>query len=143
MRKLRTYLGLPWPRWALLLEAGVLLAAAALAVAVVPFRYLAAHLGTPMRESGGPGEGQDPPAVRAVSWAVQVAARNLPWAPTCLARAVAAKLMLRRRGIPSTLYLGVAHEGSAIRAHAWLRSGKAILTGAEANRGFTAVCWFS
>lgn len=57
-----------------------------------------------------------------VIWAVdRVAAR--PWMNAlCLPRAIAAHAMLRRRGIPSRLCLGVAREGHALVAHAWVET---------------------
>jgi hypothetical protein len=45
--------------------------------------------------------------------------RRLPWHPTCLRQALAARRMLRRRGIACTLHLGVANA-SLIEAHAWV-----------------------
>jgi Transglutaminase-like superfamily len=47
------------------------------------------------------------------------AADRLPWHPTCLRQALAAQRMLRRRGIPSRLHLGVA-DATAGEAHAWV-----------------------
>jgi hypothetical protein len=78
-----------------------------------------------------------------VSRAVQRAARNLPWECQCLVQAVAGKAMLRRRGLPSTLYLGVAKDEDAkLCAHAWLRCGNVILTGREGADRFTVVSTF-
>ncbi len=97
---------------------------------LVPFRWLAPRLGTPQSES--------PPAItpaeRAlalrVSWAVQSVARHVPLGFVCLPQAIAAKWMLRRRHLASTLYLGLAKpEEMKFTAHAWLRAGDKILTG--------------
>ena len=59
-----------------------------------------------------------------VRWAVQTVSRRHPLRPRCLARAIAARLMLSRRGISSTLYLGLRNRDprrqSEIVAHAWL-----------------------
>jgi hypothetical protein len=73
--------------------------------------------------------------------AVRTAAAGLPGPSTCLAQALAAGLLLRRRGIDATLYLGVARnatERDGFEAHAWLRSGPLVLTGAE-NARYAAV----
>ena len=48
----------------------------------------------------------------------RVAAR-LSWHPTCLRQALAAQRMLRRRGIPSRLHLGVTSLAES-QAHAWV-----------------------
>jgi hypothetical protein len=67
-----------------------------------------------------------------------------PWNSNCLVQTIAAKLILQRRGVSSTLYLGVApdtHE--ALQAHAWLRSGSIILTGAPGHRRYTVIATFT
>jgi hypothetical protein len=58
--------------------------------------------------------------------AARVAAR-LPWRPTCLRQALAVQRMLRRRGIPNRLHLGVASAREA-EAHAWITvDGQAVV----------------
>jgi hypothetical protein len=46
-------------------------------------------------------------------------ASKLPWRPTCLPQALAAKRMLARRGIASELHLGVTSP-TVGQAHAWV-----------------------
>jgi hypothetical protein len=73
-------------------------------------------------------------------------ARYFPWDAKCLAQAVAGKWMLRRRGLPSTLYLGVerVHEGEKwLEAHAWLRSGTDFVTGERHYERFHVLAAFS
>ena len=113
-------------------EALLALIWAKLQVHTVPFRRLAPGLGRAQSETPA----TIPPADRAVavqvSWAVQTAARYVPLGFVCLPQAIAAQRLLRRRGIASTLYLGVApdrHNRAAIAAHAWLRAGDKIVTG--------------
>ena len=70
-----------------------------------------------------------------VCWGIeQVGARTHA---LCLPRALAAHAMLRRRGIVSQLCLGVAREGGALAAHAWIEVGRQRLVGASAADGFT------
>jgi len=47
----------------------------------------------------------------------------------CLARALAAQAMLRRRGIASRLCLGVARNDRSLAAHAWVEIGQEIIIG--------------
>ena len=125
----------------LLVEACGWLALARVAVLVVPFRRLAPHLGTAATESD-----RDEPLdemARRVGWAVRAASRVTPWKTPCLAEAIAGQRMLRRRGIPSTLYMGLSKDGQALAAHAWLRCGPAILTGRAERGQFTAVASFA
>lgn len=70
-----------------------------------------------------------------VSWAVETVAAR-PWMKAaCLPRALATYAMLRHRGIPNRLRLGVARQGESLTAHAWIEVGKQKLVGgAEAER---------
>ena len=77
-----------------------------------------------------------------VIWAVEeISARR--WMDVhCLARALAAHAMLRRRGIASRLCLGVAREGGEILAHAWVETGdNRFVEGTEAD-GYTRLAAF-
>ncbi len=135
-----------WVERFLLLEAFVLLGIARLLVLTIPFRWLARSIGKHMNESG---ENVDPAELqfaRMVGQAIRSAANYTPWKSVCLPQAVAAQWMLIRRRIPATLYLGVAKNESLpqkLAAHAWLRCGQVILTGAPGHRQFTVVATFS
>lgn len=56
---------------------------------------------------------------------------------TCLVRALAGLLLLRRRGIAAIVRLGVVKSGDAFSAHAWLMVDKHCLLGAEGVQAFT------
>ena len=60
----------------------------------------------------------------------------------CLPRALAAHAMLRRRGIPSRLCLGVARSGSELSAHAWIEVGERKIVGGDEAGGFTRLAAF-
>ena len=114
---------------ALLLEAVCTLGLARLTILFVPFRRIAPVLGKTMAETSR--DDREHMVVAAgVSYAVETVARHTPWDSKCLARALAAKVMLRRRGVRSTLYLGLGKDGmGGLLAHAWLRYGETIVTG--------------
>jgi hypothetical protein len=76
-----------------------------------------------------------------VGWAVAVAARRTPWRSLCLEQAIAAKMMLRRRGIASTMYLGVTAR--PVHAHAWVRIGDLNVTGGSDVDRFAVVAMFA
>ena len=66
-----------------------------------------------------------------IAWAIDAAAQVLPHR-TCLKDALAADVMLCRRGYPSALRLGVrkgAAQDVPLEAHAWVESGGAIVAG--------------
>ena len=119
-------------------EAFLLLALAHGAIHCLPFRLTARQLQRWSAESDDPGGNgaltkEQRAGVTLVRWAVQTMARRHPLRPRCLARAMAARLMLSRRGIPSTLFLGLRRRGprsrSEMLAHAWLRAGDLPVSG--------------
>lgn len=65
-----------------------------------------------------------------VGWAVTRIAAYFPLSAMCLAQALAARAMLRRRGIGSIMHVGVAHSEAALfEAHAWLEAVGVEVTG--------------
>jgi hypothetical protein len=124
---------------ALAVEAAAFLALARLAVIALPFRLLAPRLG--LRRGETPASVTLHPAARRVGWAVGAVARRTPWRSECLEQAMAAKAMLRIRGIESTLYLGVTREPFA--AHAWLRVGDLHVTGGRDVSRYAVVASFA
>ena len=75
--------------------------------------------------------------LRRLSWAIGAAAAWIPWRSDCLLQAMAADRWLRRCGMQPEFFLGVAKDaGGQLKAHAWLRRGDAMVTGAD-DRNFT------
>lgn len=71
----------------------------------------------------------DETATERIVWAVRTANRRVP-GTTCLVRAMTTQVLLRRRGIPASLRIGVAKDDvGGFRAHAWLESGGRVLIG--------------
>lgn len=126
----------------LALEAACLLALASLLLVLLPFRHIARWLGNLNSEIEAE---TDPAMAHAVGRAVGRAARHLPWHPLCLPQALAARAMLRRRGIVSTLYFGMRLEGDdrAMRAHAWVTAGATGVVGVPATGEFTILARYS
>lgn len=80
-------------------------------------------------------EAQDVAAWRVgrIAWAVRQAARLVPRA-SCLTQGLAAQIMLARRGLPSTLHIGVRKDALApFEAHAWLTFQGRIILGHRDN----------
>jgi len=144
MNRLARFMRCSKPDRRLLIEALALLCCARLLIRVVPFRWIAPHLGRPMAESPADvGDAQRQLALR-VAWAVQAVARSVPLGFVCMPQAVAAKWMLRRRRLPSTLYLGLQRQKECgTTAHAWLRVGDMILTGRRESSIHTVVATFA
>lgn len=117
---------------------------ASLRVRFLPFRSLRPHLGTEGKEASPVLTAAQAAYAREVSWALSAISRRLPRPPTCLAQAAAARSVLATRGVPATVYIGVASPppGRVVDAHAWLRCGDRIVSGrAEARRYKPIVCF--
>ncbi len=139
---------LPPAEWALALEALLLLLLAKLLSAGVPMRWWRRHLDMAEEPppSGAPAaatrrlasecaeaSGLSP---RRAGRIVRKVARRAPFRTRCLARAMAAQWMLRRRGVASRLLFGVRRRGAppALAFHAWLCvDGQPVIGGVEAD----------
>ena len=114
---------------------------------LVPFRLLATLLGEPQA-----GEDRSIAALDADEIAKACAVRRailrvggqLPWQSSCLVRALAAWMMLRRRHLPSVLQLGVrtGPPAQGLSAHAWLKCGEVEVVGVETAAEFTPLAAF-
>lgn len=126
---------------ALAVEAAIMLALASLLLAVLPFRHVARWLGRLDREKGIQ---KGPASLLPIGQAVERAARHLPWQPLCLPQAMAARAMLWRRGIASTLHFGMKLDGPdrTMRAHAWLTVGTTGVVGGAIADEFTVLARF-
>ena len=79
----------------------------------------------------------------AVAGALASAVRRSPVQTTCLDRALAGALMLRRRGAHPVLVIGLAREAPEAEPHAWLKGEDgAIVVGAESIHEFVPVTEF-
>ena len=136
------FIRLPAPERRALVEAVALCTLAGLLIRVLAFRRLAPRLGRHMAVSPETPDAATMQQVVRVRWAVAAAGKHLPWRPVCLPRAVAAQWMLRRRAIPSTLYLG-ADPARGYDAHAWVRSGATIVTGGPRDDRYAVVSSFA
>lgn len=139
----RTLRRISWEERALLAESALWLAAVRIAVLLLPFRVTARRLGAHMGETPHDDDPRVHHLVRSVSWAIGAISRRVPWRAKCLEQGIAAKMMLRRRNVPNTLYLGVARGTSGVEAHAWLRNGSYYLTGGAERERFAVVSHFA
>ena len=101
-----------------------------------PFSELSAGIGKLGQET--PMEEEKKSVVKDVCWAMEAVGKRMPWTCNCMVRALTVKQMLHRRGLDTTLYMGVAPaEQGGMEAHAWLRCGTAIVTGRSGMERFT------
>lgn len=131
MNRLRNFLRLPSSDRCLLISAALLLGTIVLGLWLLPLLTLRRLLGRLAEPRTSRQEAEAASAARVV-WAVATASRYVPGASTCLTRALAAQVLLARRGEVACLRIGVARREGRFQAHAWLESqGKVIFGGSE------------
>ena len=150
-RRLANLLQLSWgDRW-LLAETFVLLGLTRLAINVVPLRRLAPWFGSQSQETPAEISPVQMHEAERIAWAVRTVSPHTPWQSNCYPQAFTAKLLLRRKQIPSTLYLGAALRPTgpgqaaaapAMTAHAWLRCGPVYVTGGRGQDTYTILTVF-
>ena len=70
--------------------------------------------------------------------------RVLPWKVKCFEEAIAAKMVLKKQKIKSTLYLGVDKDKEQkLIAHAWLKAGDYIVTGRQGREKYAVVGFYN
>ena len=123
---------------ALLLQTTILLGAIRLGLSTLPFatlrKMLARLAAAGSRTEDQPGGAAGEPTV----WAVETVSRQFPAIGTCLTQALAAQVLLARRGHQSNLGIGVTRTSSGkFVAHAWLETDGVILIGGAGQTNYT------
>jgi len=139
MKRLGKVLRLSSAEQRLLIKAALLLGIIRLGLGVLPFKTLRRLLA---KLTATPHMGWrkiDRSSAERVTWAVEVAARHLPWVGSCLTQALVAQVLLARRGHSALLRIGVVRgEEGKLEAHAWLESrGKVVIGGSQLLERYT------
>lgn len=145
IQSLRKIAGLSRIERRLILQAMVLLLIFKISIAILPFRKIAKAIRLMPGEATLKPEPDRPELAERIGWAVRASAGRMPSGSTCLAQALAGIILLRRNGLPGTLYLGVskaAGPSGTLLAHAWLRCGNLLLTGAGGHERFKIISTF-
>ncbi|MES2136795.1 MAG: lasso peptide biosynthesis B2 protein [Pseudomonadota bacterium] len=126
--------GLDGRRRRLLARAAVLLTVASAAVALLPFMR-AVRLGAVPLGRRRSIEIDD------CTWAIEAAARRLPWRTVCIEKGIALQRLLRSRGIDAILHYGARHhpDSGKLEAHVWVSVGDKAVIGGEEAAGFVEV----
>jgi hypothetical protein len=78
-----------------------------------------------------------------IAWALNACANRAPWKALCFQRAVAAQMMLRRRGWAATINYGIRRDDEGgLAAHVWTRSGDVDVIGCENAAEFSLITSF-
>ena len=75
-----------------------------------------------------------------VAYCVRIAARKGPYRVTCLRESLASWWLLRRRGFPAVLRIGVGKEEADLKAHAWVEvDGRSVIDGERSLQGYMGI----
>jgi len=123
-----------WRHRARVLEAMALLIVSMLTLRIVPVGRLLRWCRLPIC-SAPPADA--PLAECEIGDAVLAAVQRLGQRPNCLPQAIAAGIMLRRRGSTPRIAFGARRRDGTLTAHAWLIADTGIVCGGEAARAMT------
>lgn len=149
-RPLRRFGQVGQRRRVLVVEAVAWLWLSRLALIVIPFPRLARRLGkfvTPAvaraLQTKSKRLQDDTRLAEEVGWAVTRSARYVPFKAVCLPQAMAARIMLKRRGVASVLHFGAAKgKEKPLDAHAWLDAAGVEVTGYPVAKNFAEIACF-
>lgn len=126
------------------LEAFFTMALTRFLILFIPFRKVASFMGKPMCLTSEDLGEELLLAAKRITGIIERLSNHTPWESKCFVKALSAQIMLKKRRIPCTLYLGMSKDkANNISAHAWLRCGKFILLGDKERHGFVTVAYFS
>jgi hypothetical protein len=136
MPALRRMVQVDWERRVYFLSAVAYLLRSRVALAFVTTKAIIDELGRRSGNRLAPGQRSGRTVKpELVAWAIQAAARRVPWRADCLAQAIAAARWLRRHGHEPIFELGVARsDHGTLRGHAWLTLDGRVIVGGE-DRG--------
>jgi len=130
LKKIKSFAAIPWSTKWLFAEAILTTAYVKITLLFLPFRRVALWLGPLKCEPDMNAIPYQPNLVKKISFAVKLCERYTPWSTECYTRSLTAKIMLKRRNLPSTLYFGLRKdEKNSLQGHAWLQCEGITVTG--------------
>lgn len=81
--------------------------------------------------------GQQKVNLQRMAWLVDVADRYAPGKSSCLRQTAALAWLLRRRGVATSLRIGVARQEGKFTAHSWLETGEGEVFGLSETDKYT------
>ncbi|MBI2160001.1 MAG: lasso peptide biosynthesis B2 protein [Candidatus Rokubacteria bacterium] len=106
-----------------------------LALRLLRFKHVLALCQRPRKWHNDPALAS-PASLSRLAWLVEVAGHCAPGNVTCLKKALVLSWLLRKRGVATTLRIGVSREGGSPKAHAWLDHEGQATIGLPASGGY-------
>lgn len=115
----------------LIVRAAVALTAASAAVALLPFRWAVRFGSRRIR-------GQTALMPSECAWAVEAAARRLPWRTMCIEKGLAVQRLLRSGGVNAVLHYGARQNkiDGKLEAHVWVSVATETIIGGDQAADF-------
>lgn len=119
----------------LIVQAWVFQMAAGFLLKAVPFRAIPRYFRNPVTAAGeGTGTGVNPELLSSIRSALIRTSPYVWWRNRCLVQSLAARWILKKRGIMSHLYLGLAKDADKKTvAHAWIKVGENEIVSKNGN----------
>jgi hypothetical protein len=134
MDRLRRFWSLSHREKQLFFEAGTFLFLAHLAIKCIPFKHIETLLRARWKHVALASSYYPDEVIKPVRLSVKRAATLLVSTNPCLSRSIAEFIMLRRRGVPAIMYMGVkSSKTSLLLAHAWVLTEREVANGNTDN----------
>lgn len=136
--RLQRFFQLPPGERVVLMQAWGLFFLAELALRILPLRHLLTLADKVFLKPHAENSSRPAPAhvIARMAWLVDVAGRYVPVRVTCLMQALVLSWLLGRRGIATTLRIGVARREGDLTAHAWLELNGRVILGLSGSNGY-------
>lgn len=90
------------------------------------------------------GSESDDCSIADIVWAVEAAARRLPWRTMCIEKGIAVQRVLRASGFDAILHYGARQHAvhGQLEAHVWVSVGEVVVMGGDEMVGFAEVATY-
>lgn len=144
LHKLKVFGALPCATKILFVEAYVTSAWVKISLKFFPFKKVMGWLGSAHVESETQANPETLPTRKQVQIALRLCKKYALWPTECYTLSLTGKLLLKRRNINSTLYIGFNKDkDSQYKGHAWLRANDTYISGFREASGFQVHSIFS
>jgi hypothetical protein len=138
IKKIKSFMRQPVNVQMLCLQATIVSLLVWIAMTLLPFRWWGRWQGETRSDTP---EDPDPQSLafrKDLTQALTITAGYMPVLRRCYIRALTGKILLSRKGIQGTLYIGFrTFDNGKFEGHAWLRAHDTWITGAERRTDFS------
>ena len=130
LKKTKSFVSIPWSTKLLFAEAIFTSAYVKITLLFFPFGKVTRWLGSIQEHPADITMPDKINLIKKIKFAVQLCNKYMPWPTECYTSSLTAKIMLKRRKLPSILYFGFCKdENGRLKGHAWLQCSEMIVTG--------------